>query len=337
MADPVWTFAEHHAGRFIDPSLELIGVGKRLAGRLADKLCVVLLGHRVGELAESLSQYGVDIVYLADDPRLSTHHPESATDLVAGLAEAHDPGVLLFSSTTLAQDLAPRVAARLRTNLAPCCDKLEVSEEGLLLQTRLTHQNRLHTTQACPGARPQMATFEPGIVKIDGSTFGSQMDVIPVDPNEFLRPDAHCIEVTGFIKADPRLIDISDAELIVSGGKGVKDGDHFQLIHDLADALGASVAGSRVAVDNEWIGRERQIGQSGQTVSPELMISCGISGASAHTFGMRDTKALVAINRDKSAPIMKLADLGVVGDLHEVLPELTKRLRETGNPPDDDG
>lgn len=328
MPNAVWVFAENKAGEYIDSSLELICEGKRLAGKLQEKLCAILIGHRVESLAETLAQYGVDTTYTVEQPGLETYHPERFTNIIAGLAGTYDPGMLLYSATTMAQDLAPRVAARLRTNLIPNCDRLEISGEGIFLQTRLTHQNKLHTTLASPHTRPQMATFEPGVGKIKKVAPSQEMERIQVDPRDYIEPEACAIKITRFIKADPRTIDISDAELIVSGGKGVGEEAHFQLIHDLADALGASVAGSRVAVDNQWIGRERQIGQSGQTVSPDLMISCGISGATAHTFGMRDTKTLIAINKEKAAPMMKLADLGVVGDLHGVLPVLIKRLKE---------
>lgn len=328
MSDAVWVFAEHRAGEIIDSSLELICEGRRLADKLKDSLCVVLLGQRIAAYGESLSEYGVNTIYAVDHERLETYHPERFTDVIVGMVKAYDPRVLLFSETTTVQDLAPRVAGRLRTQLVPRCDKLDISEEGWLLQTRLAHQNKLHATLVCPDAKPQIATFEPGIGKVRKTGSSREMDRVQVDPKEYIKSETDAIEITGFIKADPRTIDIADAELIVSGGKGAEDETHFQLIHDLADAMGASVAGSRVAVDNQWIGRDRQIGQSGQTVSPDLMISCGISGANAHILGMRDTKTLIAINKDKSAPIMKLADLGVVGNLHEVLPELIDRLKE---------
>lgn len=328
MGEALWVYAEHQEDEIGGSSLELICEAKKLADKMQAELSVILLGHGVAVKTESLGRYGVDKAYVSDHTALGSYHPERFTDLLTGLVRDHDPGILLFPATTTTEDLAPRVAARLRTQLIPHCDKLALSDEGQLLLTRLTHQSKVHTTLASPSSRPQMATFEPGIGKVKKKPTSQDIDHIQVDPEAYLPEGSRGIEVTGFIKADPRTIDISEAELIVSGGKGVEDEGHFQLIHDLADAMGASVAGSRVAVDNQWIGRERQIGQSGQTVSPNLMISCGISGANAHTFGMRDTKILVAINKDKAAPIMKMADLGVVGDLKEVLPILIDRLKE---------
>lgn len=329
MNEAVWVFAECHRGDVVDSSLELICEGRRLAGILQDQLCVVLFGHGLDAPTKALSPYGVKIVYVIDDPLFETYHPELFTGALAGLVRDHDPGILLLSATIVGQDLSARVAARIRTTLAPNCDKLAISDEGLLLQTRLTHQNKVHTTIACSGARPQMATFKPGMGKVKAADASGKipMEIISVPHTDYVTPESRRIEITGFIKADPRTIGISEAELIVSGGKGVRDAEHFQLIRDLADAIGAAFAGSRMAVDNQWIGRERQIGQSGEMVSPDLMISCGISGANAHTFGMRDTKTLIAINKDKTAPIMKLADLGVVGDLHEIIPELIEQLK----------
>ena len=324
----VWVFAEHKDGEVIESSLELICEGRRLAGQLKVKLCVIMLGHHISALAGSISKYGMDTVFVADHELFDGYRPECCTAVLAGLVKAYGPDIFLFSSTVVGQDLAPRVAAKLKTCLASDCDKFQISDEGLLLQIRLAYQNKLHTTVVSPAVKPQMATVTPGIAKVKKTATSPDFKVVPIDPAEYMAPDTERIKKTGFMKADPKTIDISDAQLIVSGGKGVKDENSFTLIHDLADALGASVAGSRVAVDNQWVGKERQIGQSGKTVSPDLMISCGISGASAHTFGMRDTKTLIAINNDKAAPIMKLADLGVVGDLHEILPELIRQLKQ---------
>lgn len=327
MNNAVWIFAEHRKAEILESSLELICEGRRIAAQMKGELTVILAGHQVKPLAEPLSSFGMDCVLLVEHEMLSQYRPEIYTAVLAGLIQSHDPKVLLMSTTALAQDLAPRVAARLKTNLATNCEKLQV-EDGDLLFSRLTHQNKLQAFIRLAGKRPRMATVSPGIAKIKKAAKAEGLKVISLDPADFIPSETEKIKITRFIQADPKTIDISDAELIVSGGKGAGDKKGFALIEDLADALNASVAGSRVAVDNQWIGRERQIGQSGKTVSPEIMISCGISGASAHTFGMRDTKTLIAVNTDKAAPIMKLADLGVVGDLHEILPELIKKLSD---------
>lgn len=327
MSEAIWVFAELDGQEIYEPSLEVICEAGRLADLGQRKLCVILFGHNIEPLAGSLSQYGADTVYFADHELLESYHPELFTDILTHLARFHTPGILLFASTVTSQDLAPRVAGRLRTTLVPNCDKLDISDDGRLLQTRLIHQNTVHSTMVCPKARIQMATYNPGIAKVRKSSSKKDTEVIRIDRAEYVESFSPQIEFCGFIKADPKTIDIVDAELIVSGGKGAEDGAGFELVRKLAEAMNASVAGSRVAVDNQWISKDRQIGQSGKTVSPEFMISCGVSGANAHIHGMRDTKTLIAINKDKAAPIMKLADLGVVGDMLEILPELIKRLQ----------
>lgn len=328
MVGGVWVFAEQTDGKITETALELICEGKRLANESKETLAVILFGHQIQPEAHSLLMYGVDIVFAVDHASLASYRAELYAEVLAGLIQEHNPGILLLNSTVLGQDLAPRVAAKRRTSLTTDCDKLQISEDGLLLQTRLMYQNKIHATFASPGAKPQMATVVAGISKIKKTRPSDGFSIISVNPLNYVNPEAEKVKVTRFIKADPKTIDISDADLIVSGGRGVANEQGFQKIRDLADALGAAVAGSRIAADNQWIGRERQIGQSGKTVSPTLMISCGISGASAHIFAMRDTKMLIAINKDKAAPIMKLADLGVAGDLHEILPELIKRLKK---------
>jgi electron transfer flavoprotein alpha subunit len=329
LSDLVWIFAEHKDSELLESSLEVICEGRRLADQLKAELSVILIGYQLEVSTETMARYGAETVFLFDHELCETFHPDLFADVLSGLVKVHNPDIFLFSATVAGEELAPRVAGKLRTILVPNCDKLAISDEGLLLQTRLTHQNKVHTTAVCPGARPQMVTLKQGITRIKELPDTEEMHIIKVDPTAYIHDESQRVKVTGFIKADPKTIDISDAELIVSGGKGAKDEKGFQLIGELADVMGASLAGSRVAVDNQWIDRSRQIGQSGKTVSPDLMLSCGISGASAHTFGIRETKTLIAINKDKAAPIMKLADLGVVGDLHEILPELIRRLKDS--------
>jgi electron transfer flavoprotein alpha subunit len=328
MTGGIWIFAEHKDDEFLETSLELICEGKRLADRLKETLNGVLFGHAVTSLAESLALYGVNTVFAADHPSLSAYRPELYTTILAGLTQSHNPVALLFASTAAGQDLATRVAARLRTILAPNCDKFQVSPDGRLLLNRLMYQSKVHATLATLDARPLLATVVPGISKIKKTNPCDGFSVIKADTlNSFVvKPEK--IENRRFIQADPKSVDIPNAERIISGGKGVGDEQGFDLITELAEALDASVAGSRAAVDNRWIGRERQIGQSGKTVAPSLMISCGISGAGAHIFGMKETQTLIAINKDKAAPIMKMADLGVIGDLHAILPELIKQIKE---------
>ncbi|MGB9499194.1 MAG: electron transfer flavoprotein subunit alpha/FixB family protein [Dissulfuribacterales bacterium] len=326
----VWVFAEQKGDELLEVSLELISEARKLADQLREELSTILFGNNVNGLAEILVQYGPENIFIADDVCLNRYAPDIYTSILAGLIKKYDPSVFLLGATTVGKDIAPRVAARVKTGLSTNCDKLQISEDGLLLQTRLCYLNKIHTTVVCPKSRPQMATVQPGVMKIKKVPLtgeSSSPKIVRLNINDYIPHVIETVKVVGFIKANPKTIDITDAELIVAGGKGVGNEENFRLIHELADLLKASVAGSRMAVDNGCISRERQIGQSGKTVSPELMISCGISGASAHTYGMKESKNIIVINNDKAAPILKMADLGVIGDLHEIIPVLNDRLK----------
>ncbi len=290
----------------------------------------VILGDSPGITLDTLAQHGADRVFFVPSERPAAYCPEKVTEILVDLLKAHLPWVLLFPVNDVTNDLAPRIAARMRVGLIPRADRLHLSDDGTLTATRICFQRKIQATVVCPDARPQMATVGSGVMKVQKDTRKDRVpcECIEVNPETCLAGGASRVKVLRFIKADPKKIDISDADLIVCGGKGGGDKAQFEKIKNLADLLGAALAGSRVAVDNGCIGRERQIGQSGKSVSPELMISCGVSGANAHTFGMREAKTVIAINKDKNAPIIKLADLGVVGDLHEILPRLNHRIKK---------
>jgi electron transfer flavoprotein alpha subunit len=332
----VWVFVEQKEGELSEDSLEVISEGRRLADQLQEELSAILLGYQVDGLAKTLAHYGAERVYLAENEGLIQYNPDAYTAILAGLIKEHEPSIFLLGATTLGEDLAPRVAGSVKTGLASNCDKLQISEGGLLLQTRLCYESKVHATVVCPKAKPQMATVQPGVMKIDPPDESRNTTIIRVSLNSYIKPEAVRTKIVGFIKGDPKTIDLTEAELIVAGGKGVNDKESFQLIWELANHLGASVGGTRMAVDSGWIGSERQIGQTGKTVSPKVIISCGISGASAHIFGMKDSKTVIAINIDQDAPIFKLADLGVVGDLHQIIPALINYLSEVSRRESDD-
>jgi len=331
----IWVYAEEKDGELPEPSLEVIGEARRLADQgTGERVTVVLLGGRARALAAIPAQYGAHRVLWAEEERFSRYMPEVLTDILAGMIGRHDPAIFLFAATDAGKDLAPRVAARVKACLFPNCDRLERSSDGFLVHTRLTHGRKVHVTAQCRNARPQMATIEPGVarkrkVSSPGETEPPEVvEVLPGDyPGDYPGDQGERIKVIDSIKADPRTVDIADAERIVAGGKGACEGENFRWISGLADAIGASVGGSRTAVDLGFIHRDRQIGQSGKTVSPRLLISCGISGAPAHVVGMRESGTIIAINSDRHAPMLKLADLAVVGDLREILPALIERLR----------
>jgi len=327
----VWVYAEEKDGELAESSLEVISEGRRLADQgKGEKVSVVLLGGRTRDLAAIPALYGAHRVHWAEEDRFARYMPEVLTGILAGMIGRHDPAIFLFASTDVGKDLAPRVAARVKACLFPNCDRLERSSDGLLVHTRLTHGRKVQVTAHCRNARPQMATIEPGVARKRKMTSPGETEpseLVEVFPGEYGGDRGERVKVIDFIKGDPRTVDISDAERIVAGGKGACEGEGFRWIPVLADAIGASVGGSRAAVDLGFLHRDRQIGQSGKTVSPRLMISCGISGAPAHVVGMRESGTIIAINSDRHAPMLKLADLAVVGDLREILPVLIERLR----------
>ena len=328
----VWVYAEEKDGELPESSLEVISEGRRLADQgKGERVSVVLLSGRAKKLASIPALYGAHRVLWAEEKRFTRYIPEVLTGILAGMIGRHDPSIFLFAATDVGKDLAPRVAARVKAGLFPNCDRLERTSDGLLVQTRLTHGRKVHVTALCRNARPQMATIEPGIArmrKVSSPGETEPPEIVEVRPGDYADQEKERVKVIGFIKADPRAVDIADAEMIVAGGKGACEGENFRWISSLAEAIGASVGGSRAAVDERAIHRDRQIGQSGKTVSPKLIISCGISGANAHVVGMRESRTIIAINKDRNAPILKLADLAVVGDLCEILPALIDRLRK---------
>jgi len=326
----IWVYIEVVENEIVETSLEALSEGHRLAESAAAHLAAVMIGNDTDRLAETVLQHGAATLYAIETKSADPPSPAGHAAALAGLIRDHGPDVLLFGGTLFGNDLAVYLAAELQTGLAKNCDKLAFSEKGILEQHRLCFENKVHTIEVTPQARPQMATIEPGIVKIGKASKPYRPggpEIIRTQAAASADVDAGAAIHLGFIPADPRTIDISDASIIVAGGNAAKDVNHFAPVRELADCLGAAVAGSRAAVDNGCIGRDRQIGQSGKTVAPDLMISCGISGAHAHTIGMKGSKTIIAINSDKNAPIHKMADLGVVGDMHGILPELIKRLK----------
>jgi len=327
----VWVYAEEKDGELAESSLEVISEGRRLADQgKGERVSVIILGGCARGLAVLPALYGVHKVLWAEEKRFARYMPEVLTDILSGMIGRHHPSIFLFAATDVGKDLAPRVAARVKASLFPNCNRLERSPEGFLVHSRLTHGRKVHVTALCRNSRPRMATIEPGIARkkmVPSSGGTDPPEIVEIRPEEYAGDVRERVKVIDFIKADPRTVDIADAEMIVAGGKGACEGNDFRWISDLAEAIGASVGGSRAAVDAGCISRDRQIGQSGKTVSPRLMISCGISGANAHVVGMRESRTIIAINTDRHASILKLADLAVVGDLREILPALIDRIR----------
>jgi electron transfer flavoprotein alpha subunit/NAD-dependent dihydropyrimidine dehydrogenase PreA subunit len=324
----VWVFAEQRDGTLTRVAEQLMCKARDLADVLGAHAEAVVLGHQVQELCKSLIQRGADNVYLADDPQLAHYRTDTYARVLADLIAARKPEIVLFGATVIGRDLAPRISQRLHTGLTADCTGLEIDEsERLLLQTRPAFGGNVMATIACPNHRPQMSTVRPGVMVArppDAERTGN-IETVPVK----LEPQDLRMAVKEVVTGTHRRVELEDARIIVSGGRGLGNPEGFQLIRELAAAVGGEVGASRAAVDVGWIPQEHQVGQTGKTVHPDVYIACGISGAIQHQAGMKESRYIIAVNKDPSAPIFRLADVGVVGDLYKVVPELIKEIKAT--------
>ena len=322
----VWVFAEQREGELQKVSLELLGEGRKIADKLGVKLTALLLGSNVEALSETLAKHGADEVLVADDEKLAQYTTDAYTKVICDLANERKPGILFIGATFIGRDLGPRVAARLETGLTADCTSLDVEvEEGALLATRPAFGGNLMATIACPEHRPQMATVRPGVfAKVEADPSKCKVEKVEVKLTD---ADVRT-KVLETIKSKKNVVDISEAKVIVAGGRGVGSKENFALLQELADVLGGAVAGSRAAVEKGWLDGAYQVGQTGKTVKPSIYIACGISGAIQHVAGMQDSDMIIAINKDESAPIMQIADYAIVGDVKKALPELINQFKE---------
>ena len=321
----VWVFGEQRDGIFSTVTFELLGEGRKLADALGDPLAVVAMGE--GLIVDPLFAYGADIVYLADHPVLKDFRDDPYTHVFEELVLKYRPEVCLFGATSTGRSLAPRVAARLRTGLTADCTGLDILKEGrLLVQTRPAFGGNIMATIHCRHRRPQMASVRPRVMKKAEPQPGRKGELVrhPVDPS-LMTIRTRVVE---FVKEDIETVNLEDADIIVSGGRGLADPKNFRYVADLARALGAAVGASRAAVDSGWIPYSHQVGQTGKTVSPKVYVACGISGAIQHLAGMSSSDTIVAVNKDPDAPIFKVCTYGVVGDLFQVLPALTEAVKK---------
>ncbi len=321
----VWVFAEQRQGHLARVCLELLGKSRELAETLGEEVSAVLLGHQVAGLAETLTRHGAGKVYLAEHPALRDYATLPYTRVLADLVTAHRPGILLLGATYLGRDLAPRLSRRIGVGLTADCTELTIHpEERILLQTRPAFGGNVMATIASRYSRPQMATVRPGVMEPrQGEPHAAETIRCEVSLDEADRGP----RLLEFIGEARQHVDLAQAKVIVAGGRGVGDASGFGALEELADLLGAELAGTRVAVEEGWIPPERQVGQTGQSVRPELYIACGISGAIQHRAGMLNSRYVVAVNKDPQAPIFQIADWGIVGDLHEVVPEMIRQIK----------
>ncbi len=309
----IWVFAEQREGKLQKVVLELIGKGKELSKKLGVELTAVLLGNNVDDIAQQLIQYGADKVLYANDPLLKNYTTDGYTKVIYDLIQKRKPEILLVGATYIGRDLAPRISSRLGTGLTADCTGLDIDEDTRnLLMTRPAFGGNLMATIVCESNRPQMSTVRPGVfekLEKDNSRKGN-IEKIKFD----LKESDIKVKIKEVIKLAKKIEDISEAKILVSGGRGLGGPEGFKELRELADLIGGAISGSRAAVDSGWIDKAYQVGQTGKTVRPNLYIACGISGAIQHLAGMQDSDYIVAINKDESAPIMKVADLSIVGD-----------------------
>lgn len=323
----VWVFSEFRLGELAPVALELLGAGRRLADRRGVKLSAVLIGCDTGDTAKKLIAHGADTVYRIDHENCRDFLEDSYAALLTALVKEHRPEIVLAGATAIGRSFIPSVATTLNAGLTADCTALDIrDEDGALMQTRPAFGGNIMATIVCPSSRPQMATVRPKVMKaldFDGNRIGLIVDVEP--KHEHLRSRIRVVES---IVAQGAKVNIQEADILVSGGRGLENPKGFELLHQLADILGAKVSASRAVVDAGWIPYPHQVGQTGKTVAPKLYIACGISGAIQHVAGMQSSETIVAINRDAHATIFDVADFGIVGDLYEVIPKLIKKIED---------
>ena len=343
MSKDIFVVIEQRNGKVQNVGLELIGEATRLNEDLKEQVVAVLLGGEgIENEVNRLYAYGADKVILVKDEMLKEFVTEPYTKAVSAVCKAYDPEIVLFGASSIGRDVAPRVASRIKTGLVADCTGLRmcktereiareqacgcVDPERALLMTRPTFGGNLMATLMCPRTKPQMATVRPGVMKkiAKDKTRTGELIEFPV---EFTAEDMN-VEILEVVKADKKAVDLTEAKIIVSGGRGVGGPEGFGIIRELAAAIGGEVGSSRACVDAGWIEKDRQVGQTGKTVRPELYVACGISGAIQHLAGMENSNFILAINKNEAAPIFGVADLGIVGDLKVIVPKLTEAINK---------
>jgi electron transfer flavoprotein alpha subunit len=324
----VWVFIEQTEGEPAKVSWELLGVGAGLAKTLGVELCALVIGHKVEHLCAEAFAHGASKAYLLDAPVYWHYRTEAYVEGCCHLIETYKPEVILMGATGMGRDLAGAIATRVATGLTADCTGLAIDDKRNLMQTRPAFGGNIMATIMCDKFRPQMATVRPNVMPMPERKEGVQGEIVR-DP--FTVPEESILTKVIEIIRDAHsksAVDITGAEFIISGGRGLMGPENFAMLQELADELGGVVGASRSAVDAGWMPGDRQVGQTGKTVRPKIYIACGISGAIQHLVGMQDSDMVIAINRDKSAPIFEVATYGIVGDLFQVVPAITRKIRE---------
>lgn len=323
----VWVFCEFRRGELAPVSLELLGIGRVLAEKRGVELSAVLFGAGTGETAVRLIGHGADNVYVCDDEVFTDFREDVYSQITASLIKEYKPEIVLAGATAIGRSFIPGVATKLGAGLTADCTQLEIREsDGALLQTRPAFGGNIMATIVCETSRPQMATVRSKVMKereFDGSRKGEIIQV-PLDEKQIQSR----IRVVESVVSEGSNVNIQEADILISGGRGLESAKGFDLVRQLADVMDANVSASRAVVDAGWIPYPHQVGQTGKTVAPKLYIACGISGAIQHVAGMQSAETIVAINRDKNATIFNVADYGIVGDIFEIIPKLINKIEE---------
>jgi electron transfer flavoprotein alpha subunit len=324
----VYVFIEQREGKIQSVALELLGKARDLADSLNEKVVAMFFGNNIDEKsANELIECGADIVLCVNDKELEAYSTEAYTQAICKIVNDRKPSIILIGATTIGRDLGPRISARLCTGLTADCTKLEISEKRELMMTRPAFGGNLMATILCSAHRPQISTVRPGVMRAhdkDNSRKGEIENVkIDFDKSKFR------VRIVKTVKEKKDMIDITEAKILISGGRGVGTTKGFDELRELAAAMGGKteVSSSRAMVDAGVMEHNRQVGQTGKTVRPNLYLACGISGAIQHLAGMEESDFIIAINKDKYAPIFQVADLGIVGDVHKIIPQLTERFK----------
>lgn len=332
----VYIFAQQVDNKLSGIAFELLGKAKELAKDLDTEVAAILIGSGVKGLADELACYGADKVIVVDDPELKEYRTEPYAHALASVINKYKPEIVLVGATAIGRDLGPRVSARVATGLTADCTKLDIGDFPLnpiegreqkhnqLLMTRPAFGGNTIATIACPNHRPQMATVRPGVMQAIEKIEGAKAVVEEFNPG--FEPNGNYVEILDIVKAVAETVDIMDAKILVSGGRGMGCPENFSVLEELAAAVGGEVSCSRAVVDSGWKPKDLQVGQTGKTVRPNVYFAIGISGAIQHVAGMEESDLIVAINKDETAPIFEVADYGIVGDWKKIVPELTKQI-----------
>lgn len=324
----VYVFIQQVDNQVAGVSHELLGKAKELAAKMETEVTAILLGSGVSALCADLASYGADKIVMVDNKDLELYSTKPYAYAMCSVIEKYKPAVVLYGATAIGRDLAPRVAARVRTGLTADCTKLDVADDGTknLRMTRPAFGGNIMATIVCPEYRPQMATVRPGVMQKIKPVADAK---VPVDNLAIEIPASEKdVEILDVVKKESHKMDIQDAKILVSGGRGMGCPENFGILEDCAKTLGGTVSSSRACVDAGWVEKDIQVGQTGKTVRPNLYLACGISGAIQHLAGMEESDVIIAVNKDEGAPIFEVADFGVVGDATKIIPLFTEEVKK---------